>query len=66
MKTNWNWEGTGWYAGRQEGAYDCERIEMYFVGSDADERPNTYEMRLGTPQWVEEKPEEDEETFVYE
>ncbi len=47
-----NWEGPGWYASRQESG--C--IATWQVGTNPDERPETYTMGLGTPFWMEEKP----------
>jgi hypothetical protein len=50
-----NWQGEGWYADRQEGAHEEQRIVSYYVGSNHEEMPDTYEQCLGTPYWLDEK-----------
>ena len=56
------WQGPGWYASRQEGAHENQRIITSYFGDD-EQQPDTYG-RAGTPFWLYEPPEEDENTKV--
>lgn len=45
------WRGEGWYASRQEGAYENAAIITAWVGGDPDEQPENTGM--GTPRWYD-------------
>lgn len=64
------WEGPGWYASQGEHSRGWSRygtpIEVltYFFGANRDQAPNTSRQGYGTPVWLNERPQEDENTFV--
>lgn len=53
-----NWRGRGWYAARQEGSHENQRIEYYQCGSNKKYPPDTRGKELGTPQWYSRPPKD--------
>jgi len=47
------WEGPGWYAGRQ----DADGNQTWFCfGHDSEAQPDTWADGYGNPEWWDEKP----------
>lgn len=51
---HYEWTGPGWYAGRAVENH----ATYYWCGNDRSVEPNTYSMGLGTPEWLDERPED--------
>ncbi len=49
-----NWQGSGWYAPRQEGAHEEQHVRWYWVGDDLEQQPRLDRSEcLGTPSWFD-------------
>ncbi len=48
----YHWLGAGWYAPR----YERNTFVYYWCGDNREQKPDTYPMNLGTPDWFDAQP----------